>query len=123
MLRQDVPAPPAPPPVPDFPIEVFQSGGPGEWIPIFGMITGMIITGMFVIGPIGRAIGEIIKHWLGVRRPAEGSLPADVDELHARIDQLQRQVAELAERQDFAERLLAQSRREKVGPGGADVAG
>ncbi len=119
---QDVPVPPTPPPPPDFPGPEFFSG-PGEWVPIVGMLTGVVITAMFVIGPIGRAIGDVIRHWLGGGRRDEKILPADVDELLARLDQVQHQVGELAERLDFAERMLAQARKEKALPGGADVTG
>jgi hypothetical protein len=53
--------------------------------------------------PIGRAIAARI------RGPAE--LPAEeLDELREQLAALHGQVAELAERQDFAERLLAQAR-------------
>jgi len=34
-----------------------------------------VITGFFVIGPIGRAIGRVILHLFGVDR--QGSLPAE----------------------------------------------
>lgn len=89
-------------------------------IPIFGMITGIVITGFVVIGPVGRAIGRVILHLFGVER--QGSLPAaDVAQLHAQLDDQadrleaqQRQIAELAERQDFTERLLAQAREKKT---------
>ncbi len=122
---QEVPAPPTLPPTPepppDFPVHVFE--GPSEWIPIVGMLTGVVITAMFVLGPIGRAIGDVIRHWLGGGRKDEKVLPADVEELQARVEQLQRQLGELAERQDFAERLLAQTRKEKALPGGDRVAG
>ena len=29
-------------------------------IPIFGMLTGIAITGMVVLGPVGRAVGRVI---------------------------------------------------------------
>ena len=105
-----------------------QGPSPGEMVPIvvpiFGMITGIVITGFFVIGPIGRAIGRVILHLFGVDR--QGSLPAgDVAQLRAvmeeqadRLDSQARQLAELAERQDFAERLLAQAREKGLPAGG-----
>jgi hypothetical protein len=105
-----------------------QGPSPGEMVPIvvpiFGMITGIVITGFFVIGPIGRAIGRVILHLFGVER--QGSLPAgDVAQLRAvieeqadRLDSQARQLAELAERQDFAERLLAQAREKGLPAGG-----
>jgi hypothetical protein len=93
-------------------------------VPIFGMITGIVITGLVVIGPIGRAIGRVLLHLFGVER--QGSLPAgDVAQLRAQLDDQaerlesqQRQIAELAERQDFAERLLAQAREKRALPEG-----
>jgi hypothetical protein len=45
----------------------------------------------------------------------EGSGEA-LQALETRVDQLQQQVAELAERQDFAERLLAQARERGLPP-------
>jgi hypothetical protein len=93
-------------------------------VPIFGMITGIVITGLVVIGPIGRAIGRVLLHLFGVER--QGSLPAgDVAQLRAQLDDQadrlesqQRQIAELAERQDFTERLLAQAREKRALPEG-----
>ncbi len=41
-----------------------------------------------------------------------------MDELAARVEALQRQVGELAERQDFTERLLAKVREKGLPPGG-----
>jgi hypothetical protein len=114
-----VPEPPVPPDpviIQDFP------GGFGELIPIAGMLTGIIITAMFVLGPIGKAIGAVIRHWLGGGNRQEGLSAEEMDELHARLDGLTRQVAELAERQDFTDRMLAQVRKERALPP-TDVAG
>jgi len=93
-------------------------------IPIFGMITGIVITGFLALGPVGRAIGRVIVKIFGADR--DQALPAgDVRELRelmldqgGRLESMQQQLAELAERQDFAERLLAQAREKKVLPGG-----
>lgn len=117
-----VPQVPDPPVPPDFPVEIL--GGGGEWVAVAGMLTGIVITGMFVLGPIGRALGAVIKHWLAGGNKTE--LPAeDIDELHARLDAVTKQVAELAERQDFTDRMLAQVRKDRAlpGAGAADVAG
>ena len=98
---------------------MMQGTSPQDFVPIFGMATGVLVTGMFLLGPVGRAIGEVIRHWLGGGRKAAGELPsAELDELHGRLDQVQRQLAELAERQDFAERMLARARdKGAIGPG------
>jgi hypothetical protein len=91
----------------------------GPWLP--GQIGDVVIP----IGPVGRAIGRVILHLFGADR--QQALPAeDVAHLRAlledqadRLEAQQRQLAELAERQDFAERLLAQSREKRaLGEGG-----
>jgi uncharacterized protein YbjT (DUF2867 family) len=76
---------------------------------VFG--TGMLAVVAF--SPIGRAIAARL------RGPAE--LPSEeVDELREQVATLQQQVGELAERQDFTERLLAQAREKgALGSGSA----
>lgn len=89
-----------------------------------------VVTGVFIIimaGIVGGTIAEIAKAW--ARR---GASPADVAQLKAQVEQCRAaleqaqaalahqgaQVAELQERLDFAERLLAQARdRAALGPG------
>jgi uncharacterized membrane-anchored protein YhcB (DUF1043 family) len=91
-------------------------------VPIFGMFTGIVITGFFLIGPIGRAIGQVIKHWLGGGSREQAALqPGDLDEVMTRLDTIQQQLSELHERQDFAERVLAQSRKDRGGLPAGDV--
>jgi hypothetical protein len=50
-------------------------------------------------GPLGVALGDRIR---GARREPDGALAAEVDEVRLRL-------AEVEERLDFAERLLAQT--------------
>lgn len=103
-----------------------QAGPPVEIIiPLFGMLTGIVITGMVILGPVGRAVGGAITYWLGGghRQKAQALPPADMDEVLERLDSLQRQLGEIAERQDFAERLLAQARQERGLPGAGGGAG
>ena len=89
----------------------------GEFIPIFGIMGSVLMTGMFLLGPVGRAIGDVIRHRLGGGGKGATLANDQLDELHARFDALQQQLGEIAERQDFAERLLAQSReRGALGP-------
>lgn len=121
-MIQDIPPVPPVPPIPDFPApgptpdEVF-----GFLIPLAGMMTGIIITGMFILGPIGKAIGAAIRHWLGGGEKLEPG--PEIDALRDEVAQLRGQLAEMAERQDFTERLLAQAKRDRALPGGTDVAG
>jgi hypothetical protein len=76
---------------------------------IFGGGTAFLLA----ISPIGRAIAERIR--------AHGAIPMQDPELLAEVDALRRDVSELQERVDFAERLLAQSQeRQQVGKGGLE---
>jgi hypothetical protein len=96
----------------------------GQIIPIFGMLTAIIISGFVVLGPIGRALGDIVRHLFGGHKRDAAALQAgDVDEIVSRLEAIQHQLGELAERQDFAERMLAQVRKDRALPGASDVAG
>ncbi len=90
-------------------------------IPIFGMATGIIITGFVALGPIGRAIGRVIMHIFNAEPRDPALKSGDTEEIIAKLDAIQGHLGELAERQDFAERMLAQVRREKALPGESGV--
>ena len=63
------------------------------------------------ISPIGRALAERIK-----RAPAEVDAGAQED-LRAEVQEVRRELAEVIERMDFMERLLAKSRdAERLAP-------
>ena len=118
---------PTPPPTPVIPFD------PNQLIPLIGMIGGFVVTGVvlyaFFKSDLAAAIAERIragknrrKKWKGLGgewtdTPAEGWAAGDhVVELEQRVTDLQGQIAEMAERLDFAERLLAQ-KRERSLPG------
>lgn len=83
-------------------------------VPIMGMLSGILISGFVVLGPVGRAIGDVVRHLFGAGGK-KAALPAEeLDALHARFDAIQHQLTEIAERQDFQERMLAQSRERGV---------
>jgi hypothetical protein len=74
---------------------------------IFGGGTAFLLS----ISPIGKAIAERIR--------SRGAVPMHDPELLAELDSLRRDVSELQERVDFAERLLSQSQeRPQVARGG-----
>jgi hypothetical protein len=76
---------------------------------IFGGGTAFLLA----ISPIGKAIAERIR--------AHGAVPMQDPELLAEVDALRRDVSELQERVDFAERLLARTQeRQQVGKGGME---
>ncbi len=79
---------------------------PETWTAISTMVWA-VIAGQFVFGPVGRAIADRLRG-----RPAGPSpaLQEQLDEVLARLDDVQRQLGDLAERQDFTERVLAQAR-------------
>jgi hypothetical protein len=87
---------------------------PGDLIPIFGMITGIVTTGLFFWGvvnvaqsPIGEALARRI---LGRHAGPDPDLVAEVSLLREQVEVLQNQVAEAQDRIDFTERLLTQGR-------------
>lgn len=98
-------------------------------MPLVGVAFVTVVTGLVVLGPVGRAIGRVIMHRLGGGKdqaPPAGELRdmrGLLEEQGERLEAVQRQVSELAERQDFSERLLAQSRGQGRLPGAKDVAG
>jgi hypothetical protein len=109
-----------------------QAGpSPGEMaaliVPIFGMLTGITITGFVVLGPVGRAVGKVIMRIFGADRELPTGELQDIrgllEDQSGRMEAVQRQLSELAERQDFAERLLAQSRKEMRLPGAGGANG
>jgi hypothetical protein len=70
--------------------------------------------------PIGRAVADRIRGKSAT--PGGGEVRAELTEQKEAIDQeleaVRREVAELAERMDFAERLLAKNREgQRIGPG------
>lgn len=74
---------------------------------IFGGGTAFLLA----ISPIGKAIAERIR--------SHGAVPMHDPELLAEVDSLRRDVSELQERVDFAERLLSQAQdRPQVAKGG-----
>jgi ubiquinone biosynthesis protein UbiJ len=84
----------------------------------------MIFGGMTAIGlgfsPIGRALAERIRGKAGM--PGAEELRAELGEqqemVMEEVRQVRREVAELAERVDFAERVLAQQREApRLAPG------
>ena len=80
------------------------------------MVFGTGMVGIVAFSPIGRAISNAIQKKSGVVPSPE--LSAAVDDLSDRLEEIQQQVAELAERQDFAERLLAKAREKGQLPAG-----
>ena len=91
----------------------------GNMIPIFGMITGILTTGLFFWGvvqvarsPIGQAFARRIQGRYGETDP---ELMADVSAMREQMEFMQQQLTETQDRLDFTERLLAQQRQGLIG--------
>jgi hypothetical protein len=120
MALQQVPTiPPLPPmpPMPEFPSpEIIFTQGPGmppPWVvlppPVIALsVLAICAAAAFILYPLFRAIGRRIEG-----RVADPALQHEVEDLRERVRDLeagQSRYAELEERLDFAERLLAQRR-------------
>ncbi|MGH7605971.1 MAG: hypothetical protein ACREME_01410 [Gemmatimonadales bacterium] len=89
-------------------------------IPVIAV--GGFFAWMISLSPVGKALADRLRH--GPVPPGRGAQGAgglggedDHEELVESIDQLRREVAELAERVDFTERMLGQQRgAERLGP-------
>ena len=75
---------------------------------IFG--GGIVIAVAF--SPIGKAIADRL------RGPVAQALPSEeIDEVRSQLQGIQEQISELAERQDFTERMLAKAKEKTaIGP-------
>jgi hypothetical protein len=80
------------------------------------MVTGTVMTALFIIGgvmvfrgPVGQAIARRIQ---GRHGEVEQELLTEVHALREQVQALEQQVGELDERLVFSERLLAQARQE-----------
>jgi hypothetical protein len=100
--------PPPPPPPPFDPNLFFQS----DWGPPF--ILMIVLAGLaaatLILGPFARALARRLEG----KGSADPALKAEVEQLHTRlseVDTLHHRVAELEERVDFTERLLAQAQQ------------
>jgi len=91
-----------------------------DWVGLVAvvMVFGTGMVGIVAFSPIGRAISNAIQKKSGVMLPPE--VQDQMDEQAERLEALARQVGELAERQDFAERLLAQAREKGALPAPKD---
>jgi len=78
---------------------ILDPGTVGVFIPI--VLGGGFFAWMLSISPLGKALAERLRH-----APSAGGTGEDQAELVESVEQLRREVAELAERVDFTERML-----------------
>ena len=93
---------------------------PNQLIPLIGMIGGFVVSGVvlyaFFKSDIAAALAERIRGRKKHRELGVDTDPGYTAELEQRVTDMQGQIAEMSERLDFAERLLAQ-KRERSLPG------
>jgi hypothetical protein len=89
----------------------WNPGMVGVFIPIIAI--GGFFAWMISLSPLGRALADRLRHG---PIPRGSGTAEDQVELVESVEELRREVAELAERVDFTERLLGQQRSgEQVG--------
>ena len=106
MMLLQAPVPPTPPSVPFDPNALLSNP---DGLPMVMMFLVVMTAATIILWPIVRALARRLEGRGGV----DASLRADVEQLQHRlgeVDGLQGRIAELEERLDFTERLLAQSR-------------
>jgi hypothetical protein len=83
-----------------------------EMVPIMGMVTGIITTALFFWGVVKVAQSQVgaafAKRIQGHHADPDPGLLADVSELQEQLEAVRRELADVHERLDFTERLLAQ---------------
>ena len=121
LLQVVVQAPPPPPPTP-FPPGLDPNLLVNQLFPVIGFVGLLIVAGLairwFFKSPIAEAIGERLRAKTRQRfgDTGEGE-PERIAGLEHQITALQGQLSELAERVDFAERMLAERRERKLSAG------
>lgn len=86
---------------------------PGDFIPLFGMLTGivmMVLIGVTIVKVANGTVGQAIARRLHGKSAADPELQAEIGELRDQVAALEQRLGETEERLDFAERLLAQPR-------------
>lgn len=90
--------------------------GPGEAIAMMTLFVSVAAT-IVLRGPLGKALADRIAGRVG--RPPDAALTADLDRTQIELEDVKHRLAEMEERQDFAERLLAAHREPAHGKFGA----
>ena len=116
-MIQQVPTPPTPPFDPNL-LFMQHNGPPIALLIVIAALTAAVI----ILWPIMRALGRRLE---GKGASHDPALQQELEQLRAQVgdlDTLQHRVAELEERVDFTERLLAQSHdpQSKVLRGGSN---
>ena len=91
--------------------------GPGEALVMMTLFVSVAAT-IVLRGPLGKAMADRIAGRTAAQ--PDGGLTAELDRTQGEVEDLKHRLAEVEERQDFAERLLAAQREPACGKlGGA----
>ena len=93
---------------------------PTDFIPLMGMLTGIItivVFGIAVVRVAQSQIGQAIARRIHGKGAADPELREEVEDLREQVLRLEQRIAEGEERIDFAERLLASRREPEPLPG------
>ena len=90
-------------------------------IPLFGMLTGIITTGLFfwcVVQVARSEIGQALARRIHGRQGAiDSEVLAELGALRDQVEYFSQQLTETQERVEFTERLLSRGRAESLGDG------
>lgn len=82
---------------------------PSDFIPLFGMLTGIVVMGLLTLGvvkvfngPVGQALARRIRGQHG----DDSALAGEIADLREQVASLEHRLGESEERLDFTERLL-----------------
>ncbi len=92
-----------------------------DWAPAITFSVMALTAGAAIVlrGPMGKALAEWIRGWSHTEAKwiEAKAAPGEVAELRGDVEELRHQLADVHERLDFAERLLAKTREaERLAP-------
>ena len=93
---------------------------PEDFIPLFGMLTGvvmMVIIGFTIVRVAQSQIGQAIARRIHGKGAVDPDLREELYEVREQVAGLEQRLAESEERLDFAERLLARPNEPEQLPG------
>lgn len=88
-----------------------------QFMPVVVLVVVFVGLRWVFRSPVGEAVAERIRSRVRGRGGLAGEDAHQLAALAEQVSQLQGQVGELAERLDFAERMLAERRERKLGAG------
>jgi hypothetical protein len=93
---------------------------PTDFIPLMGMLTGivsMLVIGFTIVRVAQSQIGQALARRIHGKGAADPELRDELHELREQVAVLEHRLAESEERLDFTERLLTRGRDEAASPG------